>query len=142
LVQAASGRGSVQGSACLAPHRMKQLSLPKAVLLRAPWEYRRVYEKGKRIRGPQLTIVHLPNGGEDNRLGISIHGVKSAVRRNKVKRIIREFFRLNRNFLTPSVDIVFAVRSGFTPDSPAAVQELVASMLRRGAGKKGESGRS
>jgi ribonuclease P protein component len=119
---------------------MKPLSLPKAGLLRAPWEYRRVYEKGKRIRGPQLTIIHLANG-EENRLGISIHGVKSAARRNRIKRIIREFFRLNRHFLSPPADIVFAVRNGFAPDSPAAVQELVAQMLRRVPGKATEPGR-
>jgi len=100
-----------------------------------------VYEQGKRVRGPQLTIIHLPNGGEGNRLGISIHGVKSAVRRNRIKRIIREYFRLNRHFLSPSADIVFAVRSGFTPDSPAAIEELVDRMLSRSSGKRLEPAR-
>ncbi len=118
---------------------MKPLSLPKASLLRAPWEYRKVYESGSRIRGKQLTIIYLPNGGSENRLGISIHGIKTAVRRNRVKRIIREFFRLHRHFMAPAADMVFAVRSGFAPDSPAEVQELVEGMLRQPPGRRLET---
>ena len=108
---------------------MKPLALPKSLLIKKPWEYRKVYQAGKRLRSPRLTIIHLANGGEDNRLGISIHGIKTAVRRNRIKRIIREFFRLNRHFITPAADVVFAVRPGFEQDSPLAVQQLVERML-------------
>lgn len=109
---------------------MKPLALPKTLLIRQPWEYRKVYQEGKRVRGPRLTIIHLVNGGMDTRLGISIHGVKAAVRRNRIKRVIREFFRLNRNFISPAADVVFAVREGFEPDTPLAVKQLVERMLR------------
>lgn len=109
---------------------MKPLALPKSLLLRKPWEYRKVYEGGQRMRGARLTIIHLANGGAESRLGISIHGVKAAVRRNRIKRIIREFFRLNRGFMYPAVDMVFAVREGFRPDSLREVGELVERMLR------------
>jgi len=112
---------------------MKPLALPKSLLLRKPWEYRKVYEGGQRVRGARLTLIHLANGGADNRLGISIHGVKSAVRRNRIKRIIREYFRLNRDFLQPAADVVFAVRDGFKPDTLGEVRELLERMLR-GAG--------
>ena len=119
---------------------MKPLALPKALLIRQPWEYRKVYQDGKRVRGPRLTLIHLANGGRENRIGISIHGVKSAVRRNRIKRIIREFFRLNRHFISPAADVVFAVREGLAPDSPLEVKQLVERMLRNvssgGAGKR------
>lgn len=104
---------------------MKPLSLPKSSLLRKPWEYKNVYNRGRRIRGEQLTIIYTPNGNEESRLGISVHGVKSAVKRNRIKRIIREFFRLNRTFITPASDIVFAVRNGFSPNSPAEIKCFV-----------------
>ena len=124
---------------------MKPLALPKSLLIRHPWEYRKVYQDGKRLRGPQLTIIHLANGGTDNRLGISVHGVKAAVRRNRIKRIIREFFRLDRHFIDPAADVVFAVRPGFDLDSPLEVRQLVERMLRgasAGSGRKpsGSSG--
>ncbi|MEN8134870.1 MAG: ribonuclease P protein component [Thermodesulfobacteriota bacterium] len=115
---------------------MKPLSLPKSSLLRKPREYRNVYNRGRRIRGNHLTIIYAPNGNEESRLGISVHGVKRAVIRNRIKRIIREFFRLNRAFITPASDIVFAVRNGFTPDSPAEIKYLVDRMIN--GGKKEE----
>jgi ribonuclease P protein component len=108
---------------------MKPLSLPKTSLLRKPWEYKNVYSSGKRIRGDRFTIIFVPNGDEESRLGISVHGVKRAVKRNRIKRIIREFFRLNRSFIAPAADIVFAVRDGFTPDSPTEIKHLVERML-------------
>jgi ribonuclease P protein component len=113
---------------------MKPLSLPKSCLLRSPREYKNVYSRGRRTRGDHLTIISTPNGTEENRLGISIHGVKKAVRRNRIKRIIKEFYRLNRSFITPAADIVFAVRNGFVPDSPLEIKNLVEKML---AGKNG-----
>jgi len=91
------------------------------------------------MRGARLTIIYLANGGADCRLGISIHGVKAAVRRNRIKRIIREYFRLNRLFITPAADVVFAVREGFVPDSLREVGELVKRMLgAAGAGRSRE----
>lgn len=110
---------------------MKPLSLPATVLIRKPWEYREIYSKGQRLRGNQCSIIWLPNGTGEARLGISVHGVKSAVRRNRIKRIIREFFRLNRHSISPAVDLVFAVRDGFEPDSPAAVANEVQRLLNR-----------
>lgn len=108
---------------------MKPLSLPKSCLLRKPGEYKNVYNRGKRVRGDRLTIIFVPNDGDVSRLGISVHGVKRAVKRNRIKRIIREFFRLNRLFITPASDIVFAVRDGFSPNSPTEIKNLVDQML-------------
>lgn len=108
---------------------MKALSLPKAVLIRSPQEYREIYRKGKRLRGEQFGIVWLPTAGAEARLGISIHGVKQAVRRNRIKRIIREFFRLNRQSIAPAVDLIVTVRDGFSLDSPVAVAEAVRQLL-------------
>ena len=118
---------------------MKRFSLPKHVLLTKPQEYNLVYRKGKRIQGNQFSLIFTPNCKPVNRLGISIHGqLKGAVKRNRIKRIIREFFRTNRTFLqtpivdgyiAPPMDIVFTVRKGFRLDSPAAVAQAVNAML-------------
>lgn len=116
--------------ACL-DQSMKTRSLPKTVCLTKPWQYREVYSKGQRLRGECFSLIWRYNGQDEARLGISIHGVRPAVRRNRIKRIIREFFRLQRRLIVPPIDLVFTVRDGFAPDSPAAVAAAVRSVLAR-----------
>lgn len=106
------------------------LTLPKAALLCRPKEFQAVYRNGKRLRGKEFSLIFMPNGLNLNRLGISVHGVKKAVARNRIKRIIREFYRLNRQFISPSSDIVIAVRKNFLPDSPLEVERVVMPLLR------------
>lgn len=110
---------------------MKSRSLPKTVCIRQPWEYREIYSKGQRLRGDHFSLIWRDSGQNEARLGISIHGVSQAVRRNRIKRVIREFFRLHRQLIVPPVDLVFTVRDGFAPDSPAAVAEAVRQVLMR-----------
>jgi len=98
---------------------------PQSARIRKPSEYRHIYRYGRRVRGECFSLVYTPAAAGESRLGISIHGVKKAVRRNRIKRIIREFFRLHRDAVRPPVDVVFTIREGFAPDSPAEVREAV-----------------
>jgi ribonuclease P protein component len=83
--------------------------------LRTQRHFRRVYQHGRRASGQWITAVaclgprHGANGGP--RLGVSVskdHG--GAVRRNKLKRLLREAFRLERNRLPKDLDLVLIPR--------------------------------
>ncbi len=104
-------------------------TLPKTSLLRKPREYQDVYRRGKRIRGRHITIIFAANDEDESRLGISVHGVKRAVRRNRIKRLLREFFRLYRHELPAGFDIVFAVRREFAADSLSEIRDIVFNLL-------------
>jgi len=120
---------------------MNTLSLPKTYLLRKKSEFNNVYQHGKRVHGENFSLILLPNNSEHNRLGISIHGqLKGAAKRNRIKRVIREFFRLNKRFLQeksfkscelPFMDIVITVRKGFDLKNPAEVAGAVNHLLER-----------
>jgi len=114
-----------------APHRRGtgKEGLSKSSLLRTPRQYQYVYRRGKRIRGRHITIILADNGGDESRLGISVHGVRKAVRRNRIKRLLREFFRLNRHKLPRGFDIVFAIRREFAADSLAEISEIISGLI-------------
>jgi ribonuclease P protein component len=75
-------------------------------------EFQRVYQRGTRAAGEWITVVLMrqatPRG---TRLGVSVSKDNgSAVCRNKIKRLLREAFRLERNSLPADLDIVLIPR--------------------------------
>jgi ribonuclease P protein component len=85
---------------------------PKEYRLLKRFEFRRVENAGKRKRLDHVVVVFAENSGEYPRLGLVVsRRIGNAVIRNRVKRIIREFFRYHRLTLNP-VDIVVIARKG------------------------------
>ncbi|GMR05185.1 MAG: ribonuclease P protein component [Thermodesulfobacteriota bacterium] len=81
--------------------------------LKKPSEFFRVRKKGKRLYTGNFTVFILPNGLEANRLGVSVgRRTGNAVKRNRIKRLVREFFRLNTKNISPGrpVDLVISAR--------------------------------
>lgn len=73
--------------------------------------FRRLYAKGRSAVGPALVLYCRKNGRRENRFGITA-GTKlgHAVVRNKVRRRLREIYRLNEDKLLPGYDIVVVAR--------------------------------
>lgn len=73
--------------------------------------FRRLYAKGKSAVSPALVLYCRRNGRKENRFGITA-GTKlgHAVVRNKVRRRLREIYRLNEDKLLPGYDIVVVAR--------------------------------
>jgi len=84
-------------------------------------EYDAVYSEGKRRASREFTIFLRPNGLEVSRFGWSIKkALGNAVRRNRIRRRLREIVRLHRREISPGWDIVIHPRSSaataeFTP---------------------------
>ncbi len=86
--------------------------LPAMARLRTARHFQRVYHRGARATGELLTVVALRTRSDEGaRLGVSVskdHG--AAVRRNKIKRLLREAFRLERHALPADFDVVLIPR--------------------------------
>ena len=82
-------------------------SFPKYLRLLRRIEFRRVYDEGRRRRAPLCTVFYRANGLAYSRLGITAPRVLGkSVLRNRVKRRLREVFRVNRRTLPGGWDIV------------------------------------
>ncbi|MDL2210779.1 ribonuclease P protein component [Desulfovibrio sp. OttesenSCG-928-O18] len=75
------------------------------------------YDTGRRHYTKQF-VVFLRNreDGEAWRLGLAVtRKTGNAVVRNRVKRVVREFFRLNQNRFTPGYDLVVVPKRTLQP---------------------------
>lgn len=88
-------------------------AFPRRLRLRRAAEYRRVFEQPIRSSDETLNVLARPNTLSHPRLGLAISRkcAKSAVARNRIKRSVRESFRLHQADL-PSLDIVVLCRPG------------------------------
>ena len=79
--------------------------------LKKNYEFRRLYAKGKSASTPLLVVYVRRNGRERNRLGITV-GTKvgKAVIRNRVRRRLKEIYRLHECALRAGQDIVVVAR--------------------------------
>jgi ribonuclease P protein component len=69
--------------------------------LRDTSEFQHVYRNGKRYEGVFISAFVIENQGLNHRLGVtaSKKALGKAVQRNRAKRLLRESFRSNENFL-------------------------------------------
>ena len=106
-------------------------TLPKSRHLRLPAEFSAVYEaRVRESRGP-VTVYALPNDLGHPRLGMSVsRKVGTAPRRNRIRRLLREAFRLLQHDFPRGYDLVAVVRP-HEPLGLADYQKLLSGAVVR-----------
>lgn len=96
------------------PISKKEFSFSKGERLLKPAEFTKVRKSGKRHTTRSFTFYILPNGLDKRRIGLSVSArAGGAVQRNRIKRLLREFFRLSKNSFPASSDILVTVKTAF-----------------------------
>ena len=110
--------------------------------LRRTAEFTSVRKRGKYINGGAflLQVLKVPNeNGKTNpaRLGIIASSkIGHAVCRNRAKRIFREIFRHNKDFISDNVDIVIVVRKNHKHYNYKQLEDIFLDLCHKAGIKK------
>ena len=95
--------------------------------LKLNYEFRRLYSKGKSAVNPCVVVYTRRTGRSTNRIGFTVSTkLGHAVVRNRVRRRLREIYRLHEAEFVPGTDLVVVAR---TRAVTASYQQLERALL-------------
>lgn len=109
------------------PPGERQLGFPASERLRTDREFRDVVRKGARLNTPHYTVYRDSLGGGKRQVGISAgKRAGGAVARNRAKRLLREFYRMHKDFFPMGTRTAIVVRK---PPEGAVLSSVCAELL-------------
>jgi ribonuclease P protein component len=107
-------------------------SFPKNVRLLKRAQFLELSKKGQKIHTGFFIVVVLEGKAQNNRIGITASKkIGNAVKRNRIKRLIRESFRLRRENLSGNKDINIIVRKTLTTLSNKQIIEKLDKLFTK-----------
>jgi ribonuclease P protein component len=111
-----AGQGQVGEAPGKGRYDMESQTFGRDERIRKRQDYLRIYQQGVRSYSAHFTIITCRNQAGIRRLGMTVSKkAGNAVQRNRIKRLLREFFRLNKSRLPASQDIVIIAKRGILP---------------------------
>lgn len=114
---------------------MGKYSFTKLEHLRKNAEYRKVYNEGIAFHDKGLVMYVLRRESipsAHTRLGLSVsRKIGSAVKRSKVKRLLRECYRLQKHLLTKDIDIILVARAPIVAYNFSEMQQAFISLCHK-----------
>ena len=103
-----------------------------AVTLKENRDFRRLYRKGQSAANGYLVLYCRKNGSQANRVGLTV-GAKlaHAVQRNRLRRQLREIYRLHETSFARGYDLVVVARSRAIGADYAALEHAYLSLAAR-----------
>jgi len=100
--------------------------------LRRDQDFQRLRREGRVYRHPMLTLSLMPNGLAHNRYGFVVtRHLGNAVKRNRVRRLLREAARRLHPRLAAGYDMVFITRPEIARRPLVEVFQTLEALLRR-----------
>ena len=87
-------------------------------------DFRRLYSRGKSYAAGYIVIYLMPNRRNDKRLGLTVSkSFGKAVKRNRIKRLMRESYRLMEERLPDGYDFIIVARNRAMGKSLCQIQK-------------------
>ncbi len=99
-------------------------------------DFRAVYKKGLSVKSGPLVLCCMPNSLAHSRVGFSIsaRNIKLASRRNRIKRLLREAYRLQKADIKNAADMVFIAKRPLPDTATYKDVSAIFSKLIKSAG--------
>lgn len=111
----------------------RRYTFPSELRLRKSEEFKMVIETGKKRVFPNFVVFLRSNELSHPRLGITISkNIGKAHTRNRIKRLLREYFRLHQNDYKNNMDIVIIARKGASELDYKAVNKELSPLIAVG----------
>ena len=95
-------------------------------------EFKRLYNKGKSAASQCAVVYCRRNGRMENRLGITVSTkLGGAVQRNRVRRRLKEIYRLNEGKMSYGYDVVIVARMRSRYSGYGELESSVMSLFRK-----------
>lgn len=108
------------------------MGLPRALRLRAGREIRRVFEAGRSTATRWVALHWVANGLDRTRVAVVAgRRVGKAVRRNRVRRLLREAIRRRADRLPAGYDLVLVARGAAAAADLAQLTDALDMLLER-----------
>lgn len=103
------------------------------------YEFRRLYRRGQSAATPFLVVYALKTRRPVNRIGLTVSPkLGGAVVRNRIKRLLREAYRLHEHEIMRSYDFIIVARTRMVgTDCSRTERELMRAMKRLGLVENG-----
>ena len=96
------------------------------------YEFRRLYNKGKSAASKYVAVYCLKTGKAENRLGLTVSTkIGGAVQRNRIRRRLKEIYRLNEKALQVGYSIVIVARQKSRYAQWSELEASVLSLFKR-----------
>jgi ribonuclease P protein component len=107
-------------------------SFSKEYRLRKSTEFRRVFSRGRRAATRYFVIYLLPNNLACPRIGIQIKAkIGTAVKRNYIKRMVRENFRKMKTEFQVPLDLIFIAEKEILKLTAAEFEQEFRNVMAR-----------
>jgi len=109
----------------------KRFGLPREERIRKRNDFERVFREGRRLTAGPIFARWVPNELGFTRMGVAVRTtLGNAPRRNRIKRLLREAYRLNKHQVPPGVDIIFLPSHGWENPTLAELEDAMREIAR------------
>lgn len=110
-----------------------KLEMTKSERIKKNSQFRFIYSRGKSYSNDKLVLYIFRNKKNLNRIGLSVSKkVGKSVVRNRIKRLIREGYRLNKNMYKRGYDLIFIARGGAKNAKFTDIEKSVMYLMKKG----------